>query len=559
MKALSSLAGRWPGAVLVALVLAVWGQSVMFQFVWDDQYFIQELKSIRSLASVPQMFCSLDAQSSYPEGFALFRPLRTLHYAVLFALGGGEVPKPWLFHLANLVWHSAATVLLYHVLALLIRWKGEDSATPERLCRVALIGAAAFAAHPVVSEVVCWAKSLDDLMATTFVLASWYALLRWQPEFASKRFYIWAVICFALAVYSKESAVPFAMFVIPFLFWRAERRLGAALKFSLPFIAVAMVFIVHRHLVIGRTSQTAPLSGSYAQTIVDTLPAASIYARLLAGIPPFCIDYSYMESGHALSSAPVLYGIALLILLLGLCALMLRRNTALVGVGFLWLLLFLLPVSNLIPMMQYCAERFLYLPLIGLVIALTAGGILIQHRRTALTIALSVLVAWAALAWNRSWIWRDSVTLFVQSHLEGPTSARVQDNAIAAVLNLSHMRSVFTPVQRPGKQIDLIALPPRPNQEVNWPGIDKTLQELHTLFPEDATVNSAAAINKALQGRPADAIPYFELAVKQRPNNAAFWNNLAQACEAAGRMGDAENAKRRVALLRADTSGSRSE
>ena len=101
----------WPGALLVVLVLLVWGQSVSFQFVWDDKFFIEDLQSIRSLRSVPEMFYSLDAQSSYPQGFVLFRPLRTLHYAVLFTLGGGGAPKPWLFHLANIAWHAAASVV----------------------------------------------------------------------------------------------------------------------------------------------------------------------------------------------------------------------------------------------------------------------------------------------------------------------------------------------------------------------------------------------------------------------------------------------------------------
>src|SRR5215212_8174762 len=119
MQASSPVVRHWPRVLLVLLVLLVWGQSIGFQFVWDDKYFIKDLTSIRSLASVPEIFYRLDAQSSYPEGFVLFRPLRTLHYAILFALGGGEAPKPALYHFANLAWHAAATLLLYQILLLL--------------------------------------------------------------------------------------------------------------------------------------------------------------------------------------------------------------------------------------------------------------------------------------------------------------------------------------------------------------------------------------------------------------------------------------------------------
>src|SRR6266496_2886565 len=79
---------------LVLLVALVWGHTVSFRFVWDDKYFIEDLPSIRSLHNIPAMFYRLDAQSSYPAGFVLFRPLRTLHYALLFALGGGKQPQP---------------------------------------------------------------------------------------------------------------------------------------------------------------------------------------------------------------------------------------------------------------------------------------------------------------------------------------------------------------------------------------------------------------------------------------------------------------------------------
>ena len=542
METASPSLKRWPCALLIVLVLAVWGQSLSFEFVWDDQYFIQELKSIRSLASVPEMFYRLDAQSSFPEGFVLFRPLRTLHYAILFAVGGGGAPKPWLFHLTNLAWHTAAVLLLYQVLILLFCHDAEDEEKSRTGRLVALLAAAAFAVHPAASEVICWAKSLDDLMAATFVLGSTYALLRWQPNEESRRGYLWAIVCFALAVYSKESAIPFALFCIPFLAWRTKKSLREIVRLSAPFLTIAFLFVIHRHFVIGRTSQTAPLSGSYGQTLIDTLPAGAIYGRLLAGIPPFCIDYDYMTAGHSFTSASVLMGGFLVLVLLSLSALTARRATMLVGTGALWLLLFMLPYSNLIPMMQYCAERFLYLPMLGFILALGSAVMLVQQRRIALVIGTAVVLVWGASAWNRSWIWRDPVTLFVTSHLDGPTSPRVQDNAIAAVMSLPHVRAVFLPVKKPGARVDLIVPPLDPGRPVNWPAIEKTMQELRTLFPENATVSAAFAITKALQGKEAEALPFFEMATMQRPNDFGLWNNLARACAAVGQFERAEEA-----------------
>jgi hypothetical protein len=547
MQASPPAVRQWPRLLLIALVLIVWGQSIAFQFVWDDKYFIEDLKSIRSLASVPEMFYRLDAQSSYPEGFVLFRPLRTLHYAILFALGGGETPRPALFHFANLAWHAAATLLLYQILLLLFVKKEESDDNDGRW--VALLGAAAFAVHPVVSEVVCWAKSLDDAMAATFILASCVALLRLEAEQFSRRTYLWAIAFFALAVYSKESAVPFALFCIPVIAWRTRRAWMPTLRLSLPFLMVAFVFMLHRHLVIGRTSQTTPLSGSYGQTLIDTVPAASIYGRLLAGIPPFCIDYTYMKPGHVVTSPTILLGLVLVLVVVAASALILRRKTMLVGAGILWLLLFMLPFSNLVPMMQYCAERFLYLPLLGWIIAVGAAIMLLRERRIALIVGTAVVIGWAAVAWNRSWIWSDPVTLFVRSHIEGPTSERLQDNAIAAVMNQPHVRTVFTPVKRPGHGPELVVQSPDPNRPTDWTALDGTLDQLRNLFPSNATVNSAFAISKALQGKPDEAIPYFELATQQRPSDAKLWSNLGRAYLAAGKRSHADDAYARAAQL----------
>jgi Flp pilus assembly protein TadD len=68
-------------------------------------------------------------------------------------------------------------------------------------------------------------------------------------------------------------------------------------------------------------------------------------------------------------------------------------------------------------------------------------------------------------------------------------------------------------------------------------------------LPANATASAALAITKALQGRPGEAIPYFERAAQQRPNNAAFWKNLGQAYASAGRPDDATEAFRRASQL----------
>src|SRR5208283_517351 len=104
------------------------------------------------------------AQSTFPQGFVLFRPVRTAHYALLYFLGGKDAPQPWLYHLANVIWHGATAMMLCSVLGRLLP-RLHPSLALGQARGWAFFVALAFAVHPVVSEVVCWAKSLDDILA----------------------------------------------------------------------------------------------------------------------------------------------------------------------------------------------------------------------------------------------------------------------------------------------------------------------------------------------------------------------------------------------------------
>jgi hypothetical protein len=532
---------RWPALTFLGLATTlVWGHTVTFDFVWDDRQFIQELESIRSLRHLPEMFTALDAQSSFPEGFKLFRPLRTLFYAMLYQIAGQSQPQPWIYHLANVLWHGAAAMLFFLVAQRLFReWCGSR---PEwRTNLFALLISLAFAVHPVVSEVVCWAKSLDDSMAAVFTLAGADSVLKWNEKRP-----LWpALIWFTLAVYSKISAVPFpAVAFVTFVFVHRLSVRQACWKTS-GFALVAIVFMVHRHLVIGQSRQTAPISGSYAQTLVDTLPAAVEYVRLLLGVPPFFIDYSFMPAGRPVFSAAVLAGLAVVLGAVGVAVWAWRRaQWRFAAFGLTWIGLFLLPVSNLMPTMQYMAERFLYLPLAGALLAL--GALALRWNRwqwSAVTWVLALLV-WLGLAWNRSWIWKDELTLFVSSSQQGKRISRVEENAVAAIFKLPHLREIFQ--FDPVKNQAQVVRDPSPEQTTMAVA---TLEQAHQFFPEDPTVATALGILFARSGKPARAAALFTEAASRQPTNSLYLANLGSALVEANKLDEADEVLTRALKL----------
>ena len=106
-----------------------------------------------------------------------------------------------------------------------------------------------------------------------------------------------------------------------------------------------------------------------------------MYLRLAVGMPPFCADYDYLPTGHGWMSGPVLFGGLLVAVVIGAAFGLLRRSRwSLPVFGLTWAAVFMLPVSNLVPTMQYMAERFLYLPLLGGLMAVAALGVPVEDR-----------------------------------------------------------------------------------------------------------------------------------------------------------------------------------
>ena len=522
--------------VIAVFAFLVWGQTIRYGFVWDDLYLVQNNQSIRSLKNVPAMFTSVRAQSA--ELAPSFRPLRTTFYALLYAVDGQPAPQPWIFHLASAVWHSVAAMLLFFVALQFLREPTGEVSLAARA--TALLIALGYALNPVVSEAVCWVKSLDDLMAAVFVFASLLCLLHWR---AGARGYAAAVAFYFLADLSKESAVPFA--VAAFFVFAGFHKLPwrRCAQLTIPFLAAAAVYVVYRHLVIGKSEQCPPLSGSYGQTLIDMLPVATEYLRLLWGIPPFTVDYNFMVGAppHRFFSGPVLTGLALILAAGGAAIYLWRRERwRLAAFGIMWVGLFLLPVANLVPMMQYMAERFLYLPLAGFLLALGALAFNLPRRGLVATVAGLVILVWTGFSLDRVGIWKDEMELFVRSSLDNPACVRLHENAVIAIFNLPQMRYYFE--LDPATHKLIVADKPDPGRAEP---VLRTLSYARSVFPTEHRFSMALGIFCARRGEASNAIPLLELAThqsteRQGTNDPDCWVELGSAYAAEKKIDSAK-------------------
>lgn len=396
-----------------ASALVVYLGSLWNRFAFDDIYIVVLNPVVRAPSGIWRAF-----GASYWAGninTTVYRPLAVASYALDWIIGAAA----W-FHLVNVLWHVAATVLV----ALLVRrWAGDAAA---------LVAGVLFAVHPVHVEAVANVVGRNELMAAFFVIVAVYAALEREQPWVS-------ALAFVCGLLSKENAI-----VTPALIafaWMlrlrpvpATRRLAWFVA-SWAFIAIAYFvvrYVVFRQYGAGIVAVAPVFIGESPGTVRLTAVAAlSDVARLLLVPLHLQADYSPAERTAVRSLVDARFLLAALIVVIWgtLLALAWKRGRTLEAFGLGWIAIAYSPVANIVfPIGVLMAERTLYLPSVGLALAL--GGLVrrLEGRRLAL-LAGAIFVLGGARTVQRVPVWRDNAHATVSLLGDAPLSYRSHDLA----------------------------------------------------------------------------------------------------------------------------------
>ena len=369
---------------------------------------------------------------------ALWRPVPIGTYALERALAGG--PSPRLAHTVNLLLHAGVCVLLF---ALALRHGASNVG--------AALAALAFGLHPAKSEAVFNVVGRAEILAAGFGLLALLLAARGRgaPD-ARRRLAAWgAGAALFLALASKEIAAIF----VPLLLLqdailarrepgtRPMHRVGALL----PSLAAILAFTAARTLALEAwfAGQTIPPIDNVLASLgaADRFPASlALVARyaFLAVLPRgLSMDYSgnSLDGVTAWAAPATLTGFAVLAALLVATLSGWRRaapdrpSAPLLSLGAATAGLPFLVIGNLLfPVGALFAERFLYVPMIGVGLLLAAGWTALEGRprarRPAALAAGIALVLWGAGSWMRGRDWKDDATAFEAALEQVPASPR---------------------------------------------------------------------------------------------------------------------------------------
>jgi protein O-mannosyl-transferase len=410
---------------LIGLTWFVFGQTLRFAFVnYDDPEWVSQNPHITSgLTREGVVWAFQRIQAG---------PLASLSHMLDWAAYGAG---PAGHHFGNVALHSIAVLLLFLVLR---QMTGGPSRTGN-VWRSAFV-AALFAIHPLRVESVAWVTERKDVLSGLFFALTLGAYARFVRR-PSPGPYLAVCIAFVLGLLAKGTLVTLPVVLLLLDYWplgrfqKSEVRRqtsdeqsgqlqGRSLSqlfiekiplFALSMAAAGLTLLMHT---AGLASvQTAPLSARMANALVSSVTyiGQMFYP---AGLTAF---YGYREIpvGVVVFSVVVLIGVSA-------TAIVLRKRYPYLLTGWFWYLVVLAPVSGIVQAgLQAHADRYTYLPQIGLYLILAWGiGDLTRrwpHRRTVLSVAALVVVGCLAFtARNLAGYWRDSEALWTRAITVAP-------------------------------------------------------------------------------------------------------------------------------------------
>ena len=344
-----------PYLFLCAVGVLLYARTFAFDFSYLDDHILilNNIPFLSDLGNMVQAFTQ-DVFFMTNGTTAYFRPLLTISFMPEAMLGKA---LPFFYHLTNVGIHLVAVCLLY---AVGIKLKYSK--------RVSLLLALILLVHPALTQAVAWIPGRNDSLLAVFVLASFLHVLDFVDE-GTRKSIAWSVSFFALALFTKETAIVVPVLFVGYLWIRRRLSRTALLEFGSGWLIVVLAWLALRI-----PAMTNPLSSSFYDMIVSFLTNVTGTLQLLGkAFFPFNLSVLPVLQDTTFVCGYIAAAVVVLLTLLQLKNTQASRHAYVMMLfGFAWFLLFLWPPFVLPDPSgtTYFIEHRLYLPLIGLLIFL---------------------------------------------------------------------------------------------------------------------------------------------------------------------------------------------
>jgi tetratricopeptide (TPR) repeat protein len=514
--------------VCVGLALLTWGafgQTLWYDFVnYDDPNYVYENTNITSglsLTGIAWAFTHIHSMN--------WHPMTTISHMLdcqFFGLSAGA------HHFTNVFLHTIAVVLLFIALE---RMTGA-------LWRSAFV-AAVFAIHPLRVESVAWIAERKDVLSGVFFMLTLLAYKYYARAPSVGRYLVVAAVL-SLGLMSKPMLVTMPFVLLLLDYWplkrtdgkrsQVGRQLAKLVLEKVPLLllsaASSMVTFLVQRAAVGFTEDLAVFP-----RLTNALVSYVVYIGQMFWPVNLAVFYPHPE--NRLPSWEIILALAVLIAITTV-AIVLRRRAPYLVTGWLWYLGMLVPVIGLVQVgWQGHADRYTYLPQIGLYIAAAWGAVDLTaswpHQRNILCAAAVVILA--LLTWRTSAqaaYWRDSETLFTHALAVTANNDVAKNNLGIVYLRKGKLDEAISLLQA---AVDL-----RPENSPAQENLAKALlqkgrvgdalvhyRKLMQLQPDNVEVHNIVGTVFVQQGNVREGIEEWQKVLVVEPENGNAMNNLA--------------------------------
>ena len=540
------------GLTLIALAVVItYGNTLHGEFIRDDKAEILQNPYVRDFSYVWKIFSepawAFGSTGPYHMVSNYYRPVQYLSYAVLFRIFGKQA---WGYHLYKLVLHFLVCGLLFWIL--LIYWHDYF---------IAFCTSLLFAVHPGNTEAVSWISGITDVSCGLFFLLSLLVYLKDRVEPSLSKLILLSFLFF-LGLLSKETMAVFlaVIFIYDWLETGKLPKFTRVLRLYLPLLGVFAAYLLLRIHAIG--GFTDPLHIRYDfldpfQLFLNQLLILSRYISLfffpVALNAHHLFDPLISPFNKTFALAILVLTIALMFFSVSFKRLERDRRKALL-LGLVWFVFGLLPVLIFLKRIgeNIFAERYFYLPSMGLCLSFCVTLTLIKEKFSKLTIIVfSLLLGGLSLrSIERNRIWKNELVFYETTAKASPHASvilnglgtvyseegRYQDAikvfeaslayrpTIPAFKNLGYIYGVL------GRYEDSVA----------------TYQKCITADPMDAGTYAALGDVLVKWGKNTEAVAYFQKAVELYPDSTVALFKFADACIAVQRYDEAIQALQKI-------------
>lgn len=540
---------------LGALIALAYGAGVRNELVFDERMFVERDERVQEFAVGRIFLEALWSEGEKDERVhQYYRPLQLLPLALSYRWFGAA---GWPSHLLSMAVHLANCLLVLSIFRTLLAASG--SRRDDDVVQLALVGL--YAVHPGLSEAVFWISDIAGLGAAFCILASFRLHLsprrdRWYGRAG-------APLLLLAGLWFKESGI----LILPLLALydlvaAPDRGIARLHAMRLRYLVLLPALLVYGGM------RLHALGGALPGMSAVPLSTGQMWLNAIALLPEFGATFLWpfdpnmfhdFEPVTGLASPKLMAGAAMGVAAVAVVAANIRRNRV-VAFAVLWTLTCAAP--HLLvrwPQLNVFAERYLYLPAVGvfLLIGATLAGPAWTQAARRLPVRLAyfaVLIAFVVTNVQRASDWRDDVTIYEKTLRQSARAELIRTNLAIRYLEDGRYDEGIELLR------ELLAINP------DWPETRHNLGLLYMANEQPMRARRAFEEARRLDpfngstllnlgylydhaGRRTEAVERYLELVRREPANDAGWYNLAVIAREEGQLANAKHAVDRVLAL----------